>query len=254
MKVSIITVSYNSEKTINDTLQSIKSQVYKDIELIIIDGGSIDGTLKVIHNYADIISYYKSEPDKGIYDAMNKGLSVATGEIIGFLNSDDFYPSKDVILNVVKNITFSKADAVYSNLNYVHSKKQHITRVWKSSKPPKNAFQNSWVPPHPTFFAKKYFYDEVGEYDRNFKYAADFDLLLRFFINTSRKIMYCNETWVHMREGGTTNNNLKVIFLQNKEILDSLSKAGINHSVILFIFKKIHSRLMQRILSFSKRK
>jgi len=251
MKVSIITVSYNSEKTINDTLLSIKSQVYNDIELIIIDGGSIDGTSKIIQEYKDIISYYKSEPDKGIYDAMNKGLRVATGEIIGFLNSDDYYPRKDVISNVVRNIMICKADAVYSNLNYVHSNKKYITRVWKSSIPPKRAFQNSWVPPHPTFFAKKYFYDEVGEYDTYFKYAADFDLLLRFFMIKSRKIIYINETWVHMREGGTTNNNLKVIVLQNKEILEALSKAGFKHSLVLFIIKKFYSRLMQRILSFS---
>ena len=174
--------------------------------------------------------------------------------LIGFLNSDDYYPRKDVISNVVKNIMLSKADAVYSNLNYVHSNKKYITRVWKSSMPPNKAFQNSWVPPHPTFFAKKHFYNDVGEYDTNFKYAADFDLLLRFFMNKSRKIIFVNETWVHMREGGTTNNNLKVILKQNKEILYSLKKGGIKNSLITFIFKKIYSRLIQRITSFSKNK
>lgn len=254
MKVSIITVSYNSENTIKDTLHSVNSQDYKEIELIVIDGGSSDGTVKILEDYADLISYYKSEPDKGIYDAMNKGLRVATGEIIGFLNSDDFYPRNDIISSVVNSFKIYGADAVYSNLNYVHLNKLYITRVWKSSKPPKNAFQNSWVPPHPTFFAKKNFYEEVGEFDTSFKYAADFDLLLRFFNNKNRKIFYINETWVHMREGGATNNSLRVIIIQNKEILNSLIKRGYNHSLIIFIFKKIYSRLIQRVLSFSKSK
>lgn len=250
MKVSIITVCYNSERTIEDTLISIRDQSYSSIELIVVDGGSTDNTLKILRKYSDLVSKVISEPDRGLYDAMNKGLSIANGEIIGFLNSDDYYPNNNVIGNVVREFSEYKVDAVYSNLNYVDFSNTRITRVWVSSKPTiLNSFVNSWVPPHPTFFASKEFYVEIGFFNLKFNYAADFDILLRFFEAPMRKIKYVNETWVHMREGGTTNNSLRVIFKQNMEIFYSLKLHNKRVKPLLFIINKIRSRINQRKLA-----
>ena len=197
LKISIITVCYNSEKTIRYTIESLISQEYKDIEYIVIDGGSTDQTLEIIKEYNNSITFLSSEIDNGIYDAMNKGINVAKGKIIGILNSDDFYPNNFIISNVVNSFN-NKIDAVYGDLVYVdpiNTKK--VLRYWKSGTYTREKIKNGWMLPHPTFFVRKTIYDKYGLYDSSLHQAADYAI----FINFVYKNNIPEETfWYNIRE------------------------------------------------------
>jgi glycosyltransferase involved in cell wall biosynthesis len=238
MRISIITATYNSEKTINDTLESINSQKYNDIEHIIIDSNSSDKTLDII----DSFSYYKivkSEPDDGIYDAMNKGIKLSNGEVIGLLNSDDLYFDKHVLGNVMNEfISDSTLDLVYGNLLYV--KKNNISTVvrkWISLPFYDNFFEHGNVPPHPTLFVRKRVYDEIGLFDLRFKLAADYELMLRLFKKHNLKSKYLNTTMVLMRLGGATNKNIFNVLYQNIEILKAWKKNELRVPFYLMPFR-----------------
>ena len=180
MKVSLITVSYNSASTIADTLKSVQFQTYQDIEYIVVDGNSSDGTIEIVKQFLDasqgVVTTFLCERDKGIYDAMNKGLAMATGDIIGVLNSDDFYCSNDVIEEVVRAFQQNKTDCLYGDLNYVDPiDTSKIVRKWRSGSFRKENFLKGWMPPHPTFFVRKTCYDRFGKFDTQFKSAADYE-------------------------------------------------------------------------------
>ena len=217
MKVSIITVSYNSAKTIIETIESVVNQSYDNIEYIIIDGDSKDGTKDIIESYKHQIHTIVSEPDKGIYDAMNKGLALATGDVIGLLNSDDTFAHKDVIKNVVATFNAKQVDAVYGNLKYINGATKATVRNWKSGAYRRSKFLFGWMPPHPTFFVKREAYEQFGRFDTSLKSAADYELMLRFLYKNKVTAAHNNEVMVLMRTGGQSNASLKNHILANLE-------------------------------------
>jgi glycosyltransferase involved in cell wall biosynthesis len=221
VKLSIITVVYNNEKTIKDALNSVLGQTYRDIEYIIIDGKSKDNTVSIIKEYENKLDYFISEKDFGIYDAMNKGIKAASGDIIGILNSDDLYQDSTVLETVMTQFIQSpELDIVYGDLVYVKSDNiDKVIRNWKSNNYHTNFFENGNVPPHPSLFVKKKVYEETGLFNLDFKLAADYELMLRIFKKHNFKSKYINKVIVKMRLGGATNQSFSNIKKQNKEIL-----------------------------------
>lgn len=209
MKVSIITIAFNSGITIEDTILSVIAQDYHDIEYIIIDGASKDNTLEIVSKYRNNISVLVSEKDNGIYDAMNKGVTHATGDIVGILNSDDFYADTTVISEVVREFVASGCDGLYGNLVYVNREKSDkVIRTWNAGPYTHGKFVRGWMPPHPTFFVKKKKYDELGLYNLNLRSAADYELMLRFIHKHQIKMSYLPRTITKMRAGGQSNVTL----------------------------------------------
>lgn len=218
MKISIITATYNSKNTIKDTLLSLESQSYGDIEHIIIDGKSTDDTLNIIHKESPRIKKILSEKDDGIYDAMNKGIGLAEGEIVGILNSDDIYSNEFVIEKVAALFMGSDIDAVYGDLHYVdYQNTKKVVRIWKSGPFNRNRFLHGWMPPHPTFFVKKSVYEKFGGFNTKLKISADYELMLRLMYKHQIKVAYLPEVLVKMRMGGISNSSLKHRFLANNE-------------------------------------
>ena len=218
MKVSIITITYNSESTLIDTIDSVLNQTYKDIEYIIIDGKSTDSTVSIIHSYKDKISKFISEKDNGLYDALNKGIAMATGDIIGVLHSDDFYTNHQVIEKVVQTFKLNQADAVYADLFYVDKTNvDKIVRKWKSGNYKHGMFVNGWMPPHPTFFVRRHCYEKYGSFNLDLVSAADYELMLRFIHKHQIKLAYLPEFIIKMRAGGLSNASLSNRIRANKE-------------------------------------
>ena len=247
MLVSIITVTLNSKSVLNDCLVSVASQSHDNIEHIVIDGGSTDGTLAVLNSNRKNLAIVISEPDNGIYDAMNKGIAIARGDIVGILNSDDFYVNDQIISNVNKIFTDDPSlEACYADLVYVdRHKAQKTIRYFKSSKFVQGMFAKGWNPPHPTFFVRRSIYNKFGLYNLNYSIASDIDLMSRFLEIHKIKTKYVPEIWVKMRLGGTTNKSLKNIFKQNQEILKSFRKQGLRVNIISFLINKFINRLIQ---------
>ncbi|MCB0479317.1 MAG: glycosyltransferase [Crocinitomicaceae bacterium] len=218
MKVSIITIAYNSEGTIEDTIKSVIAQDYSNIEYIIIDGASKDATMEIVDKYKDQIAIVVSEPDKGIYDAMNKGVQRATGDLVGILNSDDIYADNQVISKVVSKIKEDNSDALYADLVYVdRDDTNKVTRKWISGAYKEGKFKKGWMPPHPTFFIKKEWYDQFGSYSTELKISADYECMLRMVHKNKAKLSYLNEIITKMRVGGESNVSIKNRLKANKE-------------------------------------
>lgn len=218
MKVSIITITYNSASTLRDTIESVVNQTYSDIEYIIVDGQSTDDTLSIINDYKGKIDKVVSEKDHGLYDALNKGIKLATGDIVGIIHSDDFFTDKYVIEKIVKTIVSNNADAAYGDLYYVDKNDtDRIHRKWKSGIYKHGMFINGWMPPHPTFFVKRSCYEKFGAFNLNFVSAADYELMLRFIHKHKIKLAYLPEFIIKMRVGGKSNVSLKNRIRANKE-------------------------------------
>jgi len=218
VKVSIITITYNSEATLKDTIESVVNQSYGDIEYIIVDGKSTDNSLSIIESYKDKISKVISEKDQGLYDALNKGIALATGDLIGIIHSDDFYTNKFVIEKIVKSIEENNSDAVYADLYYVDKVDTNkIFRKWKSGNYKDGQFLNGWMSPHPTFFVKRSCYEKFGSFNLSFVSAADYELMLRFIHKHKINLFYLPEFIVKMRVGGKSNVTLKNRIRANKE-------------------------------------
>ena len=218
MKVSVITACYNSTATIEDAIRSVLSQNYHDIEYIIIDGKSTDDTVEIIRKYESKISKIISEPDNGIYDAINKGIKSATGDVVGFLHSDDFFSDENVLSKIAGKFKKSEADAVYSDLEYVYREDIHkIFRHWKSGNYTQGMFLKGWMPPHPTFYVKRVVYEKHGFYNTDFKISADYELMLRFIHKHQIKIAYIPEVLTKMRVGGKSNRSIFNRLKANKE-------------------------------------
>jgi glycosyltransferase len=248
LKVSIITVCYNSQNTIQDTIDSIINQSCRNsIEYIVIDGYSTDKTKSILFNNFDNIDIILSEPDKGLYDAMNKGIKMATGDIIGILNSDDLLYSKYTVEDIIKTfIDNPQIDFIYGDLVYVDQFDTFkVKRKWKSKKITNNYFKLGNVPAHPTIYIKNKVINQILPYDLSFKFASDYDFILRLFLNLNFKSFYLNKYLVKMRLGGLTSKNLKNRILQNKEIVRSWEK---NKQKIPFYF--FPSKLLIRLLQF----
>jgi len=248
MKISIITITYNSEKTIKDTIESILNQTYKNVEYIIVDGKSNDMTIEIVKSYKNKISKFISEKDNGIYDAMNKGLELATGDIIGILNSDDVYFDKYVIEGVVKRFKEKFVDSVYGDLYYVEENDVNkVVRYWKSSHFIEGSFAKGWHPPHPTFFVKREVYEKYGFFDLEMKVSADFELMLRFLEKYDISTTYLPKVLVRMRTGGESNKSIKNIIAGNKSILRAFDKNGIKVNKFMYVFYRFIPKIIQMI-------
>ncbi len=245
VKVSIITPTFNSSKTIIDTINSINSQSYDNIEHIIIDGNSTDETVNLCKKYAPN-SIIITEQDSGIYDAMNKGIKRASGEIISILNSDDFYINEHLISIIAESFRINNdVKIIYGNLIYVSSKDISISiREWISKPYYDRFFEDSNVPPHPTLFLKKEVYQLVGTFNLNYKLAADYEFMFRLFKLYNFKSLYINMFFVKMRTGGASNKNINNILYQNYEIFKSWKSLGYKVPPLFFI-KKILNRITQ---------
>lgn len=248
-KVSIITVCYNSAKTIEDTIQSVVNQTYDNIEYIVIDGVSTDNTLEIINKYKNQITTIICEKDKGIYDAINKGIGIATGDIIANLNSDDFYIDNNVIADVVATFEKEKTDTLYGDLYYVDAVDTNkIVRYWKSKAYKEGLFLKGWMPPHPTFFVKKVVYQKHGLFDLQFKSAADYEIMLRFIHRFKTSIAYLPRVVVKMRVGGVSNASLSNRIKANKEDRRAWEVNGLKPTAFTLIFKPL-----SKILQFVKK-
>lgn len=243
MKVSVITVAYNSAATIADTLRSVAGQSHTQIEHIVIDGASKDATLNIVRREGGHVARVVSEPDRGIYDAMNKGLRLATGAVVGFLNSDDFYASPDALAKVAKVFDDPSVEACWGDLCYVkQDDATQIVRYWQSSPFAPGRFTRGWCPPHPTFFVRHRVYERLGGFDLGYRMANDIELMVRFIEVHGINTRYLPELLVKMRIGGASNSNWNAILLQNREIWRALKTHGLSPSLPLFIGGKLVSR------------
>ncbi|PZP27304.1 MAG: glycosyl transferase [Roseateles depolymerans] len=217
MKVSIITVAYNSGRTIADTLRSVAQQSYSNIEHIVIDGASRDNTLEEVRKHGQHVARVVSEPDQGIYDAMNKGLRLASGDIIGCLNADDALASDDTIAHLTQAL--HQADIVYGDLRYVDGDQpDRILRHWKSGEFKPSQLRLGWMPPHPSFYARRHILDGF-QYDTQYRIAADYDFMLRCLQRPNTRIAYLPEVVVNMRSGGASNRSLQALVRKSSEDL-----------------------------------
>ena len=236
-KISIITISYNAEVTIEKTLKSIKSQSYDNIEHIIVDGGSKDNTLEICNSYPHV-SKIISEPDKGVYDAFNKGIKSATGDVIGFLNADDTFYNENSIQDIVDAFSNNETDIVYGNLNYVNEESK-VIRNWISRPYEKGLLKKAWKIAHPSFYCKKEVYDRLGGYNDSFKIAGDFELCLRFLEINQVPSFYLNKKLVKMLVGGISNSGLKSKWIIFKEDLRAFKINNISVNPVLFFLYKL---------------
>lgn len=228
MKVSIITATYNSAETLGDTLRSLEAQTYSNIEYIIIDGASKDSTLDVIKEYSTKVTRIISEPDRGIYDALNKGIAAATGDIVGFLHSDDLLAYPEVVADIVAQFNSTHCQAVYGDLEYVSKiDTSKVIRLWKSGCYTKRKLQLGWMPPHPTFYMKRDLYQKYGSFDLNFRIAADYDSLLRYLWCNDISLSYVPKVLTKMRVGGASNRSLSNIIKKTGEDIRAINKNGL---------------------------
>ncbi|MEL4869147.1 glycosyltransferase family 2 protein [Pantoea agglomerans] len=246
MKVSIITATYNSEKILADTLNSVESQTYQNIEYIIVDGASTDGTLELINRLSSRVTKIVSEKDKGIYDALNKGVKMATGDVIGFIHSDDILANPDIVEKIVNEFHFSNADLVYGDLVFIDRENtSKIKRYWRSGEFRKSKISFGWAPPHPSFYMKKKLYQDNGLFDLNFKIAADYDQMIRMLQRDNIKVSYLNEIFVKMRLGGES-TKIENAISSTQEIISIMKKHQINWRFAI-LYRKL-AKCMQLFL------
>lgn len=217
MKISVITAVYNAKDTIVDAIESTLNQSYPNVETIIIDGGSTDGTKEILEKYRNSFSLFISEPDDGIYDALNKGIKYATGDVVGFLHADDLYENKRVLSCVAEAFSVPEIDGVYGDLVYVNKNEpDKVIRYWKSGNYSRSKLKHGWMPPHPTFYVRKSVFDQLGLYDTSFKISADYDAMLRF-LQSGIRCEYIPRVLVKMRVGGMSNRSFKNIITKMNE-------------------------------------
>lgn len=208
LKISIITVTFNSSETIADAVESLKSQSYPNVEHIVIDGASKDDTVGIVKALRPA-SIVVSEPDQGMYYALNKGIALATGDVIGILHSDDYFSDSNVIADVAQEFENGLLDGIYGDLVYVNPRTKRIQRTWKSGEYLEAKFMKGWMPPHPTFFVRRHVYEKYGGYNTLLRTAADYEMFVRLLHIHRIRVGYLPRVMVHMRAGGMSNRNLK---------------------------------------------
>lgn len=250
LTVSIITVSYNSKKTISDTINSVLEQTYPYIEYIIIDGSSGDGTSEIIKSYGNRIDKFVSEPDKGMYDAINKGIRLATGSIVGILNADDFFYDNQVVEKLVSVFRENSIDAVYGDIQFVkRNDSKKIIRHYSSEKFYVSKFKFGFMPAHPSFYVKRDLFEKFGYFKSDYLIAADFELLIRFMYVNNINCRYINMVFVKMRDGGVSNKTIFNRIILNKEILRACTENGIKTNYL-----NIYSKYFAKIFEFYVKK
>jgi glycosyltransferase involved in cell wall biosynthesis len=226
-RITVVTVCFNSADTLEDTLVSVLAQRCPGLEYILVDGGSTDGTRQLVANYNGRIKQFVSEPDEGIYDAMNKGIRLAAGDFVGFLNADDMYVDDRVLTDVAANVEQEDVDAVYGDLLYVRrDDTDKVVRYWKAGEYLPGAFRLGWVPPHPTFFCRRELFERFGPFDARYRLAGDFELMLRFLEKHRIRVGYLPRPLVKMRVGGRA-NTVRGVLRGNREILRAFAANGV---------------------------
>ncbi len=251
MKISIITATFNSGATIRDTIESVLRQTYKNWELIIKDGGSKDSTLEICREFVTPSQgriRIVSNPDKGIYDAMNQGIELATGDVVGLLNSDDFYTSNDILETIARAFDESEVDAVYGDIHYVNDGELNkCVRYYSSAKFTRERMMGGWMPAHPSFYCQRDLYSKYGLFDTSFKVAADFEQLLRLIYVGRIKMRYIPKDFVTMRIGGASTSGIKSHVTILTEQLRGFKKNGIRNNLF-----RISARLFEKLMEFRK--
>jgi glycosyltransferase involved in cell wall biosynthesis len=244
--VTVITVVFNGEKTLHDTINSVRMQSYDNIEHIIVDGGSSDATVTILRQYEHIIDYWISEQDAGIYDAMNKGIAKATGDIIGFLNADDLYNSNDAVEKVVDAFLSKQYQAVFADLLYVNTHNlNHIVRKYSSKKFAPHRLAYGWMPAHPTLYLRKEIFEQYGVFKTDYQISGDYELVARLFYKYKVSYKYLPMDMVKMRIGGISTRGWRNNILLNKEILRACDENGIRTNIF-----KIYSKYPQKLCEF----
>jgi glycosyltransferase involved in cell wall biosynthesis len=247
LKVSIITVVYNNSETIADCIDSVLNQSYPNIEYIIIDGESTDGTVDVVNKYGNKITTFISEPDKGLYDAMNKGINLSTGDIVGIISSDDLYINDSIVEEIVDVFEATSTESVYADMLLVSRDNINKTiRYYDSSHFSPTKFAYGWMPAHPTFFVKKHIYDKYGVFKLNYKIGADFDILCRFLYVNNVSYQYIQKPIIRMRLGGVS-TSFSSIYINNIETLRACRENGIKTNIFNII-----SKYPKKLLGFFK--
>lgn len=245
MKISIITVCFQSAATVRETIESVLAQDYPDVEYIVIDGGSTDGTMDIVREYGDRIDVVISEPDKGIYDAMNKGIRAATGEVVGMLNSDDFYTDNTVVRQLIECMEESGSDTVYADLVLVDAEDTNrVIRYYDSSTFNAGRLRFGWMPAHPTFMVKRSLYESYGGYSLDYRIAADFEMIVRLLHTAGASYSYLPVVGVKMRVGGASASGLRNSWVINREIVRACRTHGIKTSLARVLIK-IPAKLME---------
>lgn len=238
MKVSIITVSFNSAKTIADTIESVLSQDFPEIEYIIVDGNSSDDTVKIIRQYENRISKWISEKDRGMYDAMNKGIAMATGDVIGILNSDDVYMNNHVISDLMALLEKQKAQVVFADLILVNQGDDNkVLRYYDSGHFHPDKFRYGWMPAHPTVFVRRELYQKVGPFSTTYQIAADYEMLIRILAIQKAPYAYLPKPVVRMRSGGASTAGLSRNWILNQEIVRACKENGIYSNMAMLLLK-----------------
>jgi glycosyltransferase len=254
MKISVITAVYNNENTIENAIKSVLSQTHNDIEYIVIDGVSTDKTLDIVKKYEEKIDTIVSEKDAGIYDALNKGIKKATGDIVCFLHSDDMYENENVVKKVNDLFEEKQVDSVYGDLVYVKKESvDKVIRYWKSGEFKHKKLNRGWMPPHPTFFVKREVYEQYGGFDTSFRISADYDTMLRFLGTYKISVAYLPNILIKMRLGGESNKNytnLRQKTLEDIKVLKK-NKIGGKYTIILKNISKIPQFLSVKFLKDS---
>ena len=247
MKVSIITVVWNNKETIKDSISSVLNQTYSNIEYIVVDGSSSDGTIDIVQGYGDRISHFISEPDEGIYDALNKGIELASGDVIGILHSDDLFSDKFVVSDMMERMVVENAEIAFSDMVIVDNSMTKVLRYYMASYFSPWMFKIGWMPPHPTCFIKKSLFDEFGMYSLDYKVVGDFDFLVRIFYARDVSWAYLNRVTIKMRQGGVSNagfSSKKLIF---QEINQSLRSNNV-WSLPVFQLGRYFIRLLELLI------
>lgn len=238
MKVSIITVSFNSAKTIADTIESVLSQDFPEIEYIVVDGGSTDGSIDIIRQNENRISQWISEKDQGMYDAMNKGIAMATGDVIGILNSDDVYMNTRVISDLMRLMQTQNTEVVFADLILVDSSDQNkVIRYYDSGRFHPDKFRFGWMPAHPTVFVKRELYQRVGKFSTTYQIAADYEMLIRMLATEKASYAYYPKPVVRMRSGGASTSGISRNWILNQEIIRACKENGIYTNLFMLLLK-----------------
>ena len=244
MKITVVTATYNCASTIGDCLRSVAGQTHPDVEHIVVDGASVDGTVKMLHQHASQLSRIISEPDKGIYDALNKGVANASGDIVGFLHADDLYADNTVLEDVAVAFQDPDVDAVYGDLTYVQKADiGKVVRYWRSSPFIRSNLAKGWMPPHPTLYLRRGVYERFGGFDLSYRIAADYDFMLRVLGAVNGKVTYLPRVLVTMRLGGESNRSIRNIIRKSAEDLRALRSNRVGGLTSLVL--KNGSKLLQ---------
>lgn len=240
MKVSIITTTFNSAGTVATTLESVAKQTHPQIEHIIVDGASKDNTLEIVRTFPHV-AVIVSEPDNGLYDAINKGIRLCTGDVVGILNSDDFFPDETVIATIADALSDPQVEAVFGDIAFIRpGNLRKVVRLYSSKKFFPAKFARGYMPAHPSFYARKSLFDQYGFYKQDYKIAADYELLMRFIYRHRIRYRYINRILVYMRTGGVSNKNLRSRYTLNKEIIRACKENGVNTNMAILSVKYIN--------------